>query len=76
MCLDSDKVFFMFSNFSVIPIRWVLTVNSEVSFFLSIHSLRVCLLSFKTRAVQQKIYNGLGSTYPEGITCIQLSIDI
>ena len=45
----------MVSNFSVIPIRWVLTVNSEMAFFLSIHSLRVYLFSFKTRAVQQKI---------------------
>ena len=40
----------MFSNFCVIP-----TVNSEMAFFLSIHALRVCLFSCKTRAVQQKI---------------------
>ena len=45
----------MVSNFSVIPIRWVLTANSEMAFFLSICSLRVCLFSFKTSAVQQKI---------------------
>ena len=44
----------MVFNFSVIPIPWVLTVNSEMAFFLSILSLRVCLFSFKTRAVQQK----------------------
>ena len=45
----------MVSNFSMISILWVLTVNSEMVFFFSIHSLRVCLLSFRTRAVQQKI---------------------
>ena len=45
----------MVSNFSVIPIRWVLTVNSEMAFSLSIHSLRVCFFSFKTRVVQQKL---------------------
>ena len=39
----------------MIPIPWVLTVNSEMALFLSIQSLRVCLFSFKTRAVQQKI---------------------
>ena len=44
----------MVSNFSAIPIRWVLTVYSEMAFFLSIHSMRVCLFSFKTCAVQQK----------------------
>ena len=44
----------MVSNFSVILIPWVLTVNSEMAVFLSIHSLRVCLFSLKTRAVQQK----------------------
>ena len=44
----------MVSNFSLIPIRWVLTVNSEMAFFLFIHSLKVRLFSFKTRAVQQK----------------------
>ena len=43
-----------FNNFSVIPIRWLLTVDSEMAFFLSIRSLRVCLFSFKTRAVQEK----------------------
>ena len=36
----------MVSNFSVIPIHWVLTVNSEMAFFLAINSLRVCLFSF------------------------------
>ena len=45
----------MVSNFSVIPICWVLTDNSEMAFFLSIHSLRVCLFSLKTCAVQRKI---------------------
>ena len=44
----------MASNFSVIPIRWLLTVNSEMAFFL-FHSLaEVCLFSFKTHAAQQK----------------------
>ena len=28
-----DKVFFMASNFSVIPIRWLLTIDSEMAFF-------------------------------------------
>ena len=40
----------MASNFSMIPIRWLLTVDSE----FSIRSLRVCLFSFKTHAVQEK----------------------
>ena len=52
--LELKKFFFMVSTFSVIPIRWVLTVDSEMDFSFSIHSLRVCLFSFKTRAVQQK----------------------
>ena len=45
----------MASNFSVIHIRWLLTVDSEMAFFL-FHSLafRVCLFSFKTRGVQEK----------------------
>ena len=45
----------MASNFSVIPVRWLLTVDSEMAFFpFSIRSLRVCLFSFKTHAVQEK----------------------
>ena len=40
----------MASNFSVIPIRWLLTVESEMAFF----RLRVCLFSFKNHAVQEK----------------------
>ena len=44
----------MVSNFRVIPIRWVLTVNSEMAFFLSVHSQRVCLFSFKASAFQEK----------------------
>ena len=45
----------MASNFSVIPIRWLLTVYSEMGFFsFSIRSLGVCLFSFKTCAVQEK----------------------
>ena len=45
----------MASNFSVIPIRWLLTVDSEMAFFL-FHSLAegVCLFSFKTHAFQEK----------------------
>ena len=46
----------MASNFSVIPIRWLLTVDSEMAFFLSILSLRVCLFFFKTHAVKKKIH--------------------
>ena len=44
----------MVSNFSMILIRWALTVDSEIVFSFSIRSLRVCLFSFKTRAVEQK----------------------
>ena len=45
----------MASNFSgVIPIRWLLTVDSEMEFSFSIRSLRVCLVSFKTHAVHEK----------------------
>ena len=46
----------MASNFSMIPITWLLTVDSEMAFFsFSIRSLRLCLLSFKTQSVQEKI---------------------
>ena len=46
----------MASNFSMITIRWLLTVDSEMAFFFfSIRSLRVCLFSFKTHSVQEKI---------------------
>ena len=31
--LELTKFFFMASNFSVIPIRWLLTVDSEMAFF-------------------------------------------
>ena len=41
----------MASNFSMIPIRWLLTVDSEMAFF---RSLRVRLFSFKTHVVQEK----------------------
>ena len=47
----------MASNFSVIPIRWLSTVDSEMAFFL-FHSLAesaVCLFSFKNHAFQEKI---------------------
>ena len=45
----------MDSNFIVIPIRWLLTVDTEMALFsFSICSLRVCLFSFQTRAVQEK----------------------
>ena len=37
--------FFMASNFSVIPIRWLLTVDSEIAFFL-FHSFAVGVLVF------------------------------
>ena len=45
----------MISNFSVIPIRWLLTVDSEMAFFL-FHSLSegVLFFLFKTHAVQEK----------------------
>ena len=39
----------MASNFSTIPIRWLLTVDSEIRL------LRVPLFSFKTHSVQEKI---------------------
>ena len=46
----------MASNFSTIPIRWLLTVDSEMAFFsFSVRSLRVCLFSFKTHSVQEKV---------------------
>ena len=46
----------MASNFSMIPIRWLLTVDPEMAFFsFSIRSLRVCLFPFKTHSVQEKI---------------------
>ena len=45
----------MASNFSVIPIRFLLTVDSEMAFFsFYIRSLRLCLFSFQTYAVQEK----------------------
>ena len=44
----------MASILSVIPIRWLLTVDSEIAFSFSIRSLRVCLFSFKPNAVQEK----------------------
>ena len=44
------------SNFSVIPIRWLLTVDSEMASFL-FRSLAedVCLFSFKALAIQEKL---------------------
>ena len=46
----------MASNFSVIPIRWLLTVDSEMIFFFFLfHSLAEgVLVFFKTDAVQEK----------------------
>ena len=48
----------MVYNFSVIPIRWLLTVDSEVAFFylfLSFaESVLVFVLFFLTHAVQEK----------------------
>ena len=38
LTLNYQSLFLMVSNFSVIPISWVLTVNSEMLFFL-FHSL-------------------------------------
>ena len=47
----------MASNFNVIPIHWLLTVDSEMAFFsFYIRSLRSCLFSFQTHAVQEKKY--------------------
>ena len=44
----------MVSNFSVLPIRWVLTLNSEKA-FCPFHSLTEgVLVFFETRVVQQK----------------------
>ena len=39
--------------FSVIPIHWLLTVDSEMACSFSIPFLKVCLFSFKTYAVQE-----------------------
>ena len=46
----------MASNFGMIPIRWLLTVDSEMAFFpfTFARSLRVSLFSFKTHSVQEK----------------------
>ena len=44
----------MISNFSMIPIRWLLTVDSEMAFCLCICLPRIYLFSFKTRAIQEK----------------------
>ena len=52
----------MASNFSVIPIRWLLTVDSEMAFFLSILSLRVCLFFLKTHAVKKKFIAKLANS--------------
>ena len=41
----------MVSNFSVIPIRWVLTADSEMAFFL-FHSLPDGVLSFLLKLVR------------------------
>ena len=47
----------MASNFSMIPIHWLLTLDSEMVFFsFSSRSLRMCLFSFKTHSVQEKNY--------------------
>ena len=45
----------MAPNVSVITIRWLLTVETEIAFFL-FHSLAEgVLFSFKTHAVQEKL---------------------
>ena len=48
---------FVVSNFSVILIGWLLTVDSEMVSFLfrSIRLLRICFISFKTLAIQEKL---------------------
>ena len=43
------------SDFSMIPIRWLLTVDSEITFSFSVRLLRICLFSFKTHAIQEKL---------------------
>ena len=44
LALKKFLFFFMASNFSVIPIRWLLTVDSEIAFFL-FHSFAVGVLA-------------------------------
>ena len=44
------------------PIRWLLTVESEMFFSFPIRSLRVCLFSFKSHAVQEKLITKLMSS--------------
>ena len=51
--------------------------NSEMAFFLSVHSQRVCLFSFKARAVQQKfiaklVNSKVNFTRKTGMTLIAL----
>ena len=43
------------SNFSMIPIRWLLIVDSEIISSFSVRLLRISLFSFKTHAIQEKL---------------------
>ena len=43
--LNSSLIVFVASNFSIIPIPWLLTVDSEMGFFL-LHSLAEAVLVF------------------------------
>ena len=52
----------MVSNFSVIPIRWLLTVDSEMAFSLFHLLTEGVLVFFKTHAVQEKFIAKLGNS--------------
>ena len=43
------------ANFSMIPIRWLLTVHSEMASFLFRSLAEDLLVFFKTLAIQEKI---------------------
>ena len=48
----------MASNFSMVPIRWLFTVDFEMAFFLfnsRAEAVLKCLFSFKTHSVEEKI---------------------
>ena len=45
----------MASNFSVIPIRWLLTVDSEMAFFL-FHSLAEGVLGLKLTRLKKNLF--------------------
>ena len=47
---ETKRVTSMISNFSVIPIHWLLTVDSEMAFLFLLRLLRICLLPLRDRS--------------------------